>query len=245
MEYVLGHQGRLYVAEGGDLFSPQPRVAAEQIEERYPVSPELELVLSKEEPGAGFEKLDLRAELSMAEESHFSRLARATQIAVWHDQHRFCGRCGALSKRAEGELAKRCTQCELVVYPRISPCIIVLVTKDDQCLLAHNTRFPDGRYSTLAGFIEAGETAEAAVAREIMEEVGVEVCNIRYAHSQAWPFPHSLMLGFYADYAGGEITPDGEEIDLAGWFTADNLPQLPPSFTISRQLIEGFLNPPA
>ncbi|SEG00505.1 NAD(+) diphosphatase [Marinobacterium lutimaris] len=240
MEYVLGHQGRLYVYDGGPLFTPEPAVATEQIEERYPVASELELVLSKAPP-EGFVPLDLRAELSMAEESHFSRLARATQIAVWHDQHRFCGRCGTVSASVRGELAKRCPSCELVVYPRISPCIIVLVTRGDQCLLAHNTRFPDGRYSTLAGFIEAGETAEAAVAREIMEEVGVEVSNIRYAHSQAWPFPHSLMLGFYADYAGGEITPDGEEIDLAGWFSVDNLPQLPPEFTISRQLIEGFL----
>ncbi|WP_432695392.1 NAD(+) diphosphatase [Marinobacterium sp. YM272] len=242
MEYVLGHQGRLYKEADGEVYAPRPALAAEQIDETYPVAPELELVLSREEPGPGYTRVDLRAELSMAEEAHFSRLARAAQIAVWHDQHRFCGRCGARSKRAAGELAKRCPECELVVYPRISPCIIVLVTDGDRCLLAHNTRFPEGRYSTLAGFIEAGETAEAAVAREIMEEVGVEVTNIRYAHSQAWPFPHSLMLGFYADYAGGEICPDGEEIDLAGWFTADDLPQLPPTFTISRQLIEGFLN---
>ncbi|GAA0784788.1 NAD(+) diphosphatase [Marinobacterium sediminicola] len=186
-------------------------------------------------------EMSLRKALAQAEdESEYSRLARAAQLATWFDQHRFCGRCGGTLEAHEQDLARECRACGLVQYPRISPCVIVLVRRGQQCLLGRSGRFPPGRFSTLAGFIEAGETAEAAVRREVREEVGVEVDNLEFFASQSWPFPHQLMLGFFADYAGGELVPDGEEILEAGWFSRDDLPDLPPPFSISRRLIDRF-----
>lgn len=197
-------------------------------------------VLRRCPPGLSVD-MSLRRALAQAEdEAEYARLARASQLATWFDQHRFCGRCGTELVAHERDLARVCPACELVQYPRISPCIIVLVRRGSQCLLARSGRFPPGRFSTLAGFVEAGESAEAAVHREIREEVGVEVKNLQFFASQAWPFPHQLMLGFFADYAGGELVPDGDEILEAGWFGRDNLPDLPPPFSISRQLIDRF-----
>ena len=120
--------------------------------------------------------------------------------------------------------------------------MMCLVTRDDEILLARNVNFPTGRYSALAGFLEAGESIEDAIHREVREEVGIKVRNPVYFASQSWPFPHSLMIAFYADYAGGEITPDPTEIEAAGWFTADRLPPaLPGKISISRRLIDAAL----
>lgn len=240
MQYLLSHQGKLMCGEEQEpLFSRRP-LDESDCEALYPVMEGVELLVSSVLL-PDLSPLDLRSQLAQADEQGFELFSRGAQIAVWHDHHRFCGHCGEPIFADAVELAKVCEACGLSVYPRISPCIIVLVVDGERCLLAHNFRFPAGRFSTLAGFIEAGESAEAAVAREVREEVGVEVCNIRYVASQAWPFPHSLMLGFFADYAGGEICPDGVEIGEAGWFTRDTLPDLPPPFSISRQLIERFV----
>ncbi len=188
------------------------------------------------EAGAGFRTL-----LAQAAADCFPVLSRAAQVSTWHQDHRFCPRCGHPLQHHNQDLAKECIACGLLQYPRISPCIIVLVTKGDYCLLAHGIRFSERRYSTLAGFVEAGESAEAAVAREVKEEVGVAISNIRYISSQSWPFPHSLMLGFFADYAGGEIVPQADEIVDAQWFHYSELPAMPPGFSISRQLIDRFV----
>lgn len=228
-------------AEGAEPLFPERPLQEDECEALYPVGEGVELFVARSAP-PDCEPLDLRGRLSQADKREFELLSRGAQIAVWHDRHRYCGHCGEPISADAVELAKVCGACGLSVYPRISPCIIVLVVDGDRCLLAHNPRFPAGRFSTLAGFIEAGESAEAAVAREVREEVGVEVRNIRYVGSQAWPFPHSLMLGFFADYAGGEIRPDGVEITEAGWFTRDALPDTPPPFSISRQLIERFVS---
>ncbi|MBR9882997.1 MAG: NAD(+) diphosphatase [Oceanospirillales bacterium] len=238
---MVSHQGRLLSDQNGVALFQKPPLIEDECEARYPVVDGVELLVLASTPD-GHEPLDLRASLSQSDADQFEVLARAAQISVWHDQHRFCGRCGTPAKPDKFELAKVCSQCGLSVYPRISPCIIVLVVDGDRCLLGHNPRFPPGRFSTLAGFIEAGETAEAAVAREVREEVGVEVSNVRYVKSQSWPFPHSLMFGFIADYAGGALQPDGVEITEAGWFTRESLPDLPPRFSISYQLIERFLH---
>lgn len=186
---------------------------------------------------------DLREALSQAvDEVEFAALSRQAQLKRWQHQAQYCHCCAApLQPHAKEEIARQCVSCGHVHYPPVSPCIIVLVTKGSLCLLAHAANFSAGRYSTLAGFIEPGETAEQAVAREVREEVGIEVANIRYFKSQSWPFPHSLMLGFFAEYDGGELQPDGVEILAANWFSADKLPALPPAFSISRQLIEHFL----
>lgn len=184
----------------------------------------------------------LRALLALVEsEEEYCLLSTAAQLVTWYHSFKFCPRCATKLDLHPDERAKVCGNCGHHQYPRISPCIIVLVRKGDKCLLAHAAKFASGRYSTLAGFIEAGESAEQAVHREIMEEVGIKVKNVRYCFSQSWPFPHSFMIGFMAEYESGEITPDGVEILDANWFEPENLPILPPRFTIARRLINKYL----
>jgi len=174
-------------------------------------------------------------------EELFAVAGRALQVVHWEQTHRFCGRCGTATVRQPNERAMRCPACELTAFPRLSPAVIVLVRRGTQALLGRSARFPLPMYSTLAGFCEPGESLEQTVAREIFEEVGITVTNLRYFGSQPWPFPHSLMIGFIADYAGGELRVDGEEIIDARFFDADELPQIPPPLSIARQLINSWL----
>ena len=184
----------------------------------------------------------LRNLLGRIPDSLFTICSRSLQLSEWTNNNQFCGSCGSKMNKHETERAMFCECNNLLVYPRISPCIIVLVTKGEQLLLAHNKNFPGTFYSTLAGFIEAGESAESAIHREIYEEVKVNVKNIQYFGSQSWPFPSQLMLGFHAEYLDGDITPDGEEIDLADWFHYRELPQVPTgNISISGQLIESYI----
>ena len=171
------------------------------------------------------------------------RLLRSHHIALWRGESRFCGRCGALNREADnGEMARYCTACDRHEFPRISPAVIVIIINDkNEALLAHNKKFVGGIYSLIAGFNEPGENLEATVAREVKEEVSIAVKDIRYIRSQPWPFPNSLMLGFSARYAGGEITPDGVEIADAQWFPKDRLPPLPGHGSVSRYLIGLWL----
>ncbi|MEE4278575.1 MAG: NAD(+) diphosphatase [Halieaceae bacterium] len=167
----------------------------------------------------------------------FSLAGRAAQLLDWQRDHRFCGRCAAPMGAADNGRAMACTACGSQLYPRIAPCVIVLVTRGSELLLARNARFARPMYSTLAGFIEPGESAEDTLRREVQEEVGVEVGELRYFASQSWPFPNQLMLGFFAEYAGGELRPDGEEISEALWCCPDQLPPIPPPASIAGQLI--------
>ncbi|MDY0092738.1 MAG: NAD(+) diphosphatase [Candidatus Vecturithrix sp.] len=166
---------------------------------------------------------------------------RAFQIMDWDRNSQYCGRCGHQTTLLEGQRAKACPYCQLTIYPRISPAVIVAVIKEQQILLAHAPRFPQGFYSVIAGFVEPGETFEDCVHREVREEVGIEVADIRYFGNQPWPFPDSLMVGFTARYAGGEITVDHDEILEAGWFRADKLPEIPGKVSIARKLIDWFV----
>jgi NAD+ diphosphatase len=171
------------------------------------------------------------------------RIFRSYHIAQWHRESRFCGSCGAANQdAANGELARQCPVCGRLEFPRISPAVITIVTNDKgEALLAHNRKFTTGVYSLVAGFNEAGESLEATVAREIKEEVNIDVKDIRYVRSQPWPFPNSLMLGFTARYNGGELRPDGVEIEDARWFTKETLPALPGNGSVSRYLIGLWL----
>ena len=137
------------------------------------------------------------------------------------------------------EMAMQCGTCSHRCYPRISPCIIVAIRDGERLLLAQGVRHKGGMYSTLAGFVESGESLEETVHREVFEEVGVRVKNLEYFSSQPWPFPHSLMVGFLAEYDGGDLVLDKNEILDAGWYTKDNLPLIPPKFSIAGQLIEA------
>jgi NAD+ diphosphatase len=167
---------------------------------------------------------------------------RGAHVIDWATTHRFCGRCGTQNALdTTGERAMRCPQCRLVVYPRITPAIIVLVRRGEQALLARGARFQLPFYSTLAGFSEIGESLEETLAREVREEVGIEVTNIRYFGSQPWPFPNSLMLGFLADHASGELRIDPNEIVDAQWFSIDALPTIPPRVSIARRLIDAWI----
>lgn len=188
-----------------------------------------------------FEWTSLYSQLGSIQDELFQLAGRALQITRWYADHQYCGRCGAPTRQALSDRARVCTRCALRFYPRISPCIICLVHKDDACLLARSARHPPGLYSTLAGFIEPGESVEQALRREIIEEVGIGVKNIRYFGSQPWPFPGQLMLGFTAEHDTGDIRPDGHEILEANWYSADNMPLVPPESTLSGQLIEQFI----
>jgi NAD+ diphosphatase len=189
----------------------------------------------------GAQAMGLRAVWFALGETAFRRAGRAVQVMEWDRSHQFCGRCGGPTERVPGELARRCSRCGISFHPRLSPAVIVLVERGDQALLGRNARFPVGMYSTLAGFVEAGETLEEAVAREVREEAGIEVRDVRYFGSQPWPFPDSLMIGFTAQHASGEITPDPAELSDAGWFSADALPPVPPRLSIARQLIDAWV----
>jgi NAD+ diphosphatase len=167
------------------------------------------------------------------------------QIVEWDRTHRFCGRCGIPVQEMPFERAKKCPQCDLTSYPRLAPAIIVSIERANpsgkELLLAHNHRHPAGFYSVLAGFVEPGESLEECVKREIREEVGIEVKNIRYFGSQPWPFPNSLMIAFTSEYASGDIVLEEDELDDAAWFVAGALPPVPPPISIARQLIEHFV----
>ena len=193
------------------------------------------------EPPEGMAFQGLRRLWGALDEETWTIAGRALQIVEWDRDPRFCGRCGAGTERKPAELARVCPGCGLHQFPRISPAVIVRIERGDQLLLARSPHFAPGVYSTLAGFVEPGESLEETVAREVREEVGVEVRNIRYFGSQPWPFPHSLMIGFVADWESGEIRPQEGEIEDAGWFELDGLPGLPSRFSIARALLDDFI----
>jgi len=173
---------------------------------------------------------------------HFYGIAvRALSIINWENTHQFCSKCGSRTGKRSDILARQCPTCGFTMFPRISPAVIVLVERGKKVLLARASRFTEDIYSVIAGFVEPGETLEETVAREIKEETGIEVKNIRYFGSQPWPFPDSLMIAFTAKYAGGEIKIDGEEIVEAKWFAADQLPNIPGKISIARSLIDWFV----
>ena len=188
-----------------------------------------------------FQRGNLYKVLGRVEEPLFALTGRALQILAWARDHRYCGRCGQGMTPVASEYGMRCEPCGLVNYPRIAPCVIVLVTRGPELLLARNVNFPRPMFSTLAGFIEAGETAEETAVREVREEVGVEITDLRYFQSQSWPFPNQLMLGFFATWAGGDIVCDPSEIAEAAWFDHRDLPPVPPAVSISGQLIRHYI----
>ena len=201
-------------------------------------------VFASEISNTGIEEktLGLRALFGRIDRLTFNVASRAVQVLNWHQSHQFCGRCGGRNIPHERDRAMVCRNCRLHVYPRLSPSIIVLVHREDEVLLARNHRFPEGMYSTLAGFVEPGETIEQTVHREVFEEVGLQVSPPQFKGSQSWPFPDSLMLGFHAEYAGGDILCQEDEIADAQWFPLGDLPAIPGKMAISRWLIDSYLS---
>lgn len=191
---------------------------------------------------SGWELRGLRSSYGVLQEELFKHAILAVHILGWEKTTRYCGRCGSLLIDRNDVRAKECGPCGHLIFPRISPAIIVAIERGDTLLLARASRFSENIYSVLAGFVEPGETLEEAVFREVKEEVGITVKNIRYFGSQPWPFPDSLMIGFNAEYGEGEIRIDGDEIVDAKWFPADNLPDIPGPISIARQLIDSFVD---
>ncbi|MFZ9629807.1 MAG: NAD(+) diphosphatase [Ilumatobacteraceae bacterium] len=190
--------------------------------------------------------LDLYSYFGRSSEVDWLVAGRAVQVVEWARTHRFCGRCGTPTEPQPAERAMRCPACGLLAFPRLAPAMITLVTKgdagpDQQVLLARGVNFRAPMYSCLAGFVEPGETLEGAVIREVREEVGVEVADVRYWGSQPWPFPHSLMLGFTARWVGGEIECDPSEIVDAQWYRRGELPPIPPNISIARKIIDDWV----
>jgi NAD+ diphosphatase len=192
-------------------------------------------------PPVGMSFEGLRQVFGRLDEDLFWVATRAVQIVNWDRTHMFCGGCGTPLRTKTTERAKECPTCGQLHFPRLAPAIIVLVERGRELLLARSRHFLPGMYSVLAGFVEPGESLEEAVVREVKEEVGVDIKDIQYFGSQPWPFPHSLMIGFTATYADGEITLEDSEIEDAGWFTVDRLPTIPGKISIARKLIDWFV----
>ena len=190
----------------------------------------------------GMQLISLRQFINYIDTELFMLAARAFQLLQWDKNHRYCGHCATPMYTDYQERVKRCPHCKLVNYPRISPAVIMRITDGDKILLSRSPHFAAGLYSVQAGFVEIGESLEQTVAREIKEETNLQVKNIRYFGSQPWPFPNSLMLAFTADYAGGELKINPQELEDAAWYTSDSLPKLPTQQSIARQMINDFIN---
>jgi NAD+ diphosphatase len=188
----------------------------------------------------GLSFTDLRPFYFGIEEDIFLLAGRALQIMSWDQTHQYCGRCGHLTETLQGEMAKTCPVCKFMSYPRISPAVIVAVLKDNKILLTKYAAFRGNMRTIIAGFLEPGETLEECVRREVLEEVGITVQNIKYFGNQPWPFPNSLMIGFTAEWESGEIKVDGKEIAEGDWYSADSTPDIPPRMSISREIIDWF-----
>jgi NAD+ diphosphatase len=240
-------RGKLFVVAGQDLCvarAPQPTVPIGDAGDSLFLG-ELDGVpcfarLLDDTPPAGTEPVSLRHLFGVLSDDEFGIAGRALGLTAWDRDHRFCGRCGTATERSIVERVRTCPSCQFTAYPRISPAIIVLVERDGRALLARNARTNMPFFSTLAGFVEVGESLEQTVAREVHEEAGIAVGDIRYFGSQPWPFSGSLMIGFTARWAGGELVEDPAEIRDAAWFAPNELPAIPPKLSIARELIDDF-----
>lgn len=239
---------RLCSRETAVRFSGEPIFVGRSDERSWYAAP----ALAAQELPAELAFRGARALFSELPEATVHMVGRAIACLEFEQNHAFCGRCatpttrsGATSGTDPSERVRVCPSCGSTFHPRIPPAVIVLVEDDGRLLLARGANFPPGRFSAVAGFVEIGESLEDAARREVEEEVGVRIKDLRYFSSQPWPFGHSLMIGFHARYDGGELRPDGVEIVEADWFRPDALPQLPPPISIARRMIEDFLARPA
>ena len=201
--------------------------------------------ITPEQQPEGYTLTPLRQLITRLSQAEFERISRAIQLLEWQKNHHFCSRCGTATVPHSNDHAMVCPACSYTQYPRLQPVIIVAITRQDsdqpRLLLAQSVNNATGMFSLVAGFVEVGETLEQAVAREVKEEVGLDINNIRYFCSQPWPFPSNLMIGFQADYAGGEIVLQEAEIAAAGFYAYDEFPLIPPTGSIARRLIEHIV----
>ncbi len=198
--------------------------------------------LQLREAPAGWQGTALRAAMLQFPDALMGLAGRAAQVLEWDRAHRYCGVCGTPTEPAAHERSRKCPACGHSAYPRLSPAMMVLIHRGRELLLARSPHYAPGMFSALAGFVEAGESLEECVHREVAEEVGVTVSNLRYFGSQSWPFPHSLMVAYTAEWRAGEVVPQEDEIEAAGWFDIDALPGIPPRFSIAGHLIRDTVD---
>ncbi len=241
-EVLVGEAGALPDADGLARLETElspPEVVGVLRETAY----EVRWVEKTTQAPEGYSFQGMRALWALWDDERVAVAGRAFQLQNWARTHRFCGVCGTPTERIKGERGIKCPSCGFSAYPRISPAMMVLIKKGDAILLASNVNFPPNRYSALAGFLEVGESIEEAVHREVFEEVGLKVKDLRYFASQSWPYPHSLMVAFTAEYESGEILTQPDEIRDARWFSpTDTLPDLPPRLSIARALVDSHIN---
>lgn len=207
---------------------------------QYDDSPVYAVEVSALSMDPGLEIVGLRDALIVMDSAPAELLSTGFQVLQWWHDHQYCGRCGSLTESHPQERALWCGNCSIPWYPRLAPCVIVVIRRGDRLLLARSSRIKRHFFSLIAGFVEPGENIEAAVAREVKEETGLDVTGIRYQQSQPWPFPHQLMLGFFADYAGGELVLQEDELAEADWYRPGELPPVPPETTIAGLLIRSM-----
>ncbi|MHA6531746.1 NAD(+) diphosphatase [Paenibacillus sp. BAC0078] len=246
--WLIFHSGKLLVTETGGLTGIPLAISLEELSmtpirtlylgtfEDIPCFAAEVAAETAEPEGMAFRPL--RPLYELLDEDLFHLAGRGIQLLAWDETHQFCGKCATSTVLSQVEHSRTCPACGQVSYPRIAPAVITAILKDNKLLLAHSPHFVNNMYGLIAGFVEPGETLEDCVQREIQEEVGIRVKNITYFGSQQWPFPHSLMVGFLAEYESGEITVDGEELDHADWFELDQLPVIPPHVSIARKIID-------
>jgi NAD+ diphosphatase len=246
--------GRLYVISGQSLCVIETQAGPEVPHGELDASDWLVLgtlddapcfarALGPDEPApTGSTPVPLRQLFGVISDLDFGIAGRALGLTAWDRDHRFCGRCGAPTERSPTERVRTCPKCQHAAYPRLSPAVIVRIERDGKILLARNARTQMPFYSVLAGFVEVGESLEETVVREIREEAGIEISDIHYFGSQPWPLTSSLMIGFVAQWASGEIVADETEIIDAGWFAPDALPRMPGKLSIARELIDDFVS---
>jgi len=231
----------LWPESDGSAFAPQPCELFEPLQPTRHYLGQLDGIdcwaFALRDVPPGFKRTPLRAAMMQFGEPLMGVAGRAAQVLEWDRAHRYCGVCGAPTEAQAGERSRKCTGCGHTAYPRLSPAMMVLVWREGQVLLARSPHYVPGVYSALAGFVEAGESLEECVHREVAEEVGVRVTDLRYYGSQSWPFPHSLMVAYTARWTGGDIVKQEGEIEDAQWYALDALPKIPPRFSISGHLI--------
>lgn len=190
-------------------------------------------------PVDGYKYVPLRDSYALLDYASYRKAGKAEELLYWHQQTRYCGRCGA-PMHFNTEISKRCTKCNEEIWPQLSPAVIVLISHDEDILLVQSHSFKHNYYGLIAGFVETGESLEECVQREVREEVGIEIKNLRYFKSQPWPYPMGLMLGFFAEYQSGEINLQTSELKRGGWFHRDSLPEIPGKVSLARQLIDAW-----
>ena len=240
---ILTGAGRLLLAEGaeGNLCYPaEVTVALKEDAEAFSFGEYVAVSIDDVVCPEDCREVGLREAYGMLPEKEYAAAVKGAELVNWSEGERFCGKCGTSLRRAS-EISKRCPQCGREYFPRLNPAIVVLVTKGEEALLVHakNFRRP-GMMALVAGFVETGESLEECVAREIKEETDLDVTDIHYVGSQSWPFPHQLMLGFTAKYAGGTLKYADGELSAGGFFSRENVPELPTPPSLSRRIIDAW-----